>query len=165
MLLIQVDDNAGVEAARQTLARLGIAPSAIAVHTSDEPDPDVIAMARGEDKEVLIFKVAVALGFDAPRAFTLVSMRTVRDADLGTQIVGRLLRVEPRLRAIPIEGPNVDALRRLDEAHVYLAPPRKPERHRGGRREDALLTRRRGGSGEPDRNRRGFWRRTGYTPA
>ena len=121
LLLIQVDDNAGVEAARQTLARLGIAPSAIAVHTADEPDPDVIAMARGEDKEVLIFKVAVALGFDAPRAFTLVSMRTVRDADFGTQIVGRLMRVEPRLRAIPIEGPNVEALRRLDEAHVYLA--------------------------------------------
>ncbi|MEI2623657.1 MAG: hypothetical protein V9G23_06975 [Giesbergeria sp.] len=32
-------------------------------------------------KEVLIFKVAVALGFDAPRAFTLVSMRGAKDTD------------------------------------------------------------------------------------
>ena len=42
--------------------------------------------------------MAVALGFDAPRAWTLVSMRGARDPNFGTQIVGRILRVHPLLQ-------------------------------------------------------------------
>ena len=51
-----------------------------------------------ERREVLIFKMAVALGFDAPRAFTLVSMRASRDPEFGVQLVGRILRVHRRLQ-------------------------------------------------------------------
>ena len=51
--------------------------------------------------------MAVAPGFDVPRAWTLVSMRATRDEDFGVQIVGRILRVHRRLqgRLVP------DALR------------------------------------------------------
>jgi hypothetical protein len=43
--------------------------------------------------------MAVALGFDAPRASILVSMRAARDEDFGVQLVGRILRVHRRLQA------------------------------------------------------------------
>ena len=42
--------------------------------------------------------MAVALGFDAPRAGILVSMRAARDQDYGVQLVGRILRVHRRLQ-------------------------------------------------------------------
>jgi superfamily II DNA or RNA helicase len=42
--------------------------------------------------------MAVALGFDAPRAFVLVALRRVRDPDFGVQLVGRILRVDRRLQ-------------------------------------------------------------------
>ncbi|AUB80775.1 hypothetical protein [Candidatus Thiodictyon syntrophicum] len=47
---------------------------------------------------MLIFKVAVALGFDAPRAFVLASLRGARDTDFGIQVVGRILRVHRLLQ-------------------------------------------------------------------
>lgn len=72
------------------------------------------ALAVDETKEVLIFKMAVALGFDAPRAFTLVSMRGIADADFGTQIVGRIMRVHRRCQGI--ELPPL-----LQNAYVFLA--------------------------------------------
>jgi hypothetical protein len=123
LLLVQVDGDAGVKSARDLLVRHGIADERIAVHTAREPDPDLIAVAQGNDVEALIFKVAVALGFDAPRAFTLVSMRPTRDPDFGTQIIGRLMRVHRLLqgRSLTERGAVGDALRRLDEASVFLA--------------------------------------------
>lgn len=119
LLLVQVDGDDGVAQARTVLQRHGIPEDAIAVHTANEPDPDLVAMARGNDKEVLIFKVAVALGFDAPRAFTLVSTRSVRDHDFGTQVVGRLMRVLKPLQRIPVEDSAAAAF--LDEAVVFIA--------------------------------------------
>ena len=99
LLLVQIastgDDEARVKA---KLLELGVTESAIAIHTAKEPDPDVLAVALDESKEVLIFKMAVALGFDAPRAWTLVSMRGARDPDFGIQIVGRIGRVHPKLQ-------------------------------------------------------------------
>jgi superfamily II DNA or RNA helicase len=123
LLLVQVDGDTGVRSAQQALQRFGVPASKIAVHTAKEPDPDIIAMARGSEKEVLVFKVAVALGFDAPRAFTLVSMRPTRDPDFGTQLLGRLMRVPRALQRIPLtgEGAESEAARRLDEACVFLA--------------------------------------------
>lgn len=108
LMLVQVDSKKGsIERAKETLQTLGFAESQIAIHTSDEPDPGLLALANNEHIEVLIFKMAVALGFDAPRAWTLVSMRAAKDEDFGVQLVGRILRVHRRLqgRAVP------DALR------------------------------------------------------
>lgn len=101
LMLVQVDNQTGrdtVAEARQKLLELGVKPTQIATHTAQDPDPDLLAMAKDDNIRVLIFKVAVALGFDCPRAFTLVSMRKSRDADFGVQVVGRILRVHRLLQ-------------------------------------------------------------------
>lgn len=99
LLMVQVGkDKQAIEEAKRGLLLLGFSESAIMVHTADEPDEDFLSMAHDETKEVLIFKMAAALGFDAPRAFCMVSMRSVRDADFGTQLIGRILRVHQRLQ-------------------------------------------------------------------
>jgi superfamily II DNA or RNA helicase len=99
LMLVQVASNdKSVERAKERLLGLGFTDSQIAVHTADEPDASLMALANDESREVLIFKMAVALGFDAPRAWTLVSMRAARDTDFGVQLVGRILRVHRRLQ-------------------------------------------------------------------
>ncbi|MEI7946606.1 MAG: DEAD/DEAH box helicase family protein [bacterium] len=100
LLLVQADSTEkSVDALKDKLIRLGFTAEQIAVHTADEPDAGLLALANDERREVLIFKMAVALGFDAPRAFTLVSMRASRDPDFGVQLVGRILRVHRLLHA------------------------------------------------------------------
>ena len=99
LMLVQVGSGKdATDVAKGKLKALGFEESQIAVHTSAEPDPNLLALANNEDVEVLIFKMAVALGFDAPRAFSLVSMRAARDEDFGMQLVGRILRVHRRLQ-------------------------------------------------------------------
>ena len=117
LMLVQVattekDDD--VAQARAALMQLGFREDAIASYTSKEPSDDLLAVALDETKEVLIFKMAVALGFDAPRAFTLVSMRGAKDTDFGIQVVGRILRVHRRL-----QGREVPEL--LRNGYVFLA--------------------------------------------
>lgn len=116
LLLVQVDSKAKDAPARvrARLIELGIRDDRIATHTADEPDDNLLALAHDEEKEVLIFKMAVALGFDAPRAFALVSMRGVTDVDFGTQIVGRILRVHAKC-----QGRELPPL--LRHAYVILA--------------------------------------------
>lgn len=100
LMLVQVDSkDKSVERAKERLLKLGFIDSQIATHTAEEPDTGLLALANDESREVLIFKMAVALGFDAPRATTLVSMRAARDEDFGVQLVGRILRVHRRLQA------------------------------------------------------------------
>lgn len=119
LMLVQVgNSNAAVEEARTRLAALGVAESKIAWYTADDPNDDLLAVALDEQKEVLIFKVAVALGFDAPRAFTLVSMRGAKDTDFGIQVVGRILRVHGRLQGPTLEGKLPELLR---NGYVFLA--------------------------------------------
>ena len=117
LMLVQVatsekDDD--VARARENLKLLGFREEAIACYTAKEPSDDLLAVALDETKEVLIFKMAVALGFDAPRAFTLVSMRGAKDTDFGIQVVGRILRVHRRL-----QGREVPGL--LRNGYVFLA--------------------------------------------
>jgi len=119
LLLVQVDSSEkSVEKAKKDLMALGFREDAIAVYTSKEPDDELLAVARDESREVLIFKMAVALGFDAPRAFALVSMRGAQDRDFGVQIVGRILRVDRRL-----QGRQVNEL--LQYGYVFLADAEK----------------------------------------
>ena len=119
LLLVQADSTEkSVEKMRGRLLRMGFSEEQIAVHTADEPDADLLALANDEKREVLIFKMAVALGFDAPRAFTLVSMRASRDPDFGVQLVGRILRVHRLL-----QGPAQRQKLRdeLNYGYVFLA--------------------------------------------
>jgi hypothetical protein len=119
LMLVQVGNtNAAVEEARTRLAALGVPESKIAWYTADDPNDDLLAVAIDEQKEVLIFKVAVALGFDAPRAFTLVSMRGAKDTDFGIQVVGRILRVHGRLQGPTLEKKLPELLR---NGYVFLA--------------------------------------------
>lgn len=120
LLLVQVDSEPGsVEQTVTWLKEMGFKTEGeegiISWHTADEPDPHLSTIATDETVEVLIFKMAVATGFDAPRAFTLVSFRPNRDEDFGVQIVGRILRVDRRLQVLtnlPTE---------LDYGYVFLA--------------------------------------------
>lgn len=87
---------------------------AIASHTSGEPDPDFHTLAYDTDKQVLIFKVAAATGFDAPRAWTLASVRPGIGKEFGLQVVGRIMRVHAAVRPIHKQ----DGL--LDSGYVFL---------------------------------------------
>ena len=119
LMLLQVgNSNAAVDEARTRLLALGVEESKIAWYTAADPNDDLLAVAIDEQKEVLIFKVAVALGFDAPRAFTLVSMRGTNDTDFGIQVVGRILRVHGRLQGPTLERKLPDLLR---HGYVFLA--------------------------------------------
>lgn len=116
LLLVQVDSTDGtIEETKAHLKTLGFNDDKVRVHTTEEPDPALIDIAADENVEVLIFKMAIATGFDVPRGFTLVSFRTARDVDFGVQVVGRILRVDRRLQgkeALP---------EALDYGYVFLA--------------------------------------------
>jgi superfamily II DNA or RNA helicase len=117
LMLVQVPDGkkAMADARAYLVQELGFADAAVRIHTSDEPDPDLIALAHDPGVEVLIFKMAVALGFDAPRAFTLAALRGARDASFGVQIIGRIVRVHALLQR------RTDIPPELSFGYVFLA--------------------------------------------
>ena len=116
LLLVQVDSTDGAVAeAIAMLKTTGFRDEQIRSHTADAPDPFLMSIAADEDVEVLVFKMAVATGFDVPRAFTLVSFRPARDPDFGIQIVGRILRVDRRLQG------RDDLPDALNYGYVFLA--------------------------------------------
>lgn len=135
LMLIQVE-NTGldgkdpVDRVREILKDYGIPSektpgSPLAIHTSAEPDPYFHTLAYDETKEILVFKMAAATGFDAPRAWTLVSLRNAVGPEFGLQVIGRIMRVHPRLQRIhpfasepPRETPDP-----LDYGYVFLANP------------------------------------------
>jgi type III restriction enzyme len=96
------------------LGQLGFLETAVGVHTADEPDPNVQALAQDPNVEVLVFKMAVATGFDAPRAFTLCALRPVVDAGFGLQVIGRIMRVHPLLQT------RTDLPAELNTGYVFL---------------------------------------------
>ena len=122
LLLVQADseDKQSVEKLKARLLRMGFTEEQVAVHTADDPDAGLLALANDDRREVLVFKMAVALGFDAPRAFTLVSMRASRDPDFGVQLVGRILRVHRLLQGRAQSNKLPEA---LNYGYVFLAVP------------------------------------------
>ncbi len=119
LYLVQVgNSDEAVEDARRRLEAMGVPGERIAWYTAKDPNNDLLAVALDESKEVLIFKMAVALGFDAPRAFTLTSLRSVRDSNFGLQVVGRILRVHRRLQAATLNKTLPESLR---HGYVILA--------------------------------------------
>lgn len=117
LMLVQVpngrDDQ---ESAKKYLVEvLGFSADAVKVHTADEPDPELLSLANDATVEVLIFKMAVAIGFDAPRAFTLAALRGARDAGFGVQVIGRILR-----RHALLQGRD-DLASDLEHGYVFLA--------------------------------------------
>ena len=85
LMLVQVaNGEKTVEEAESDLVGLcGVHPGLIGKHSSDEPDPVLMAaIANDMTREVLIFKQSAGTGFDAPRAFVLASTKPVNDAVL-----------------------------------------------------------------------------------
>lgn len=119
LMLVQVSNSdSAVDEARERLRKIGVPEDAVAWYTAEDPNDDLLVVAKDESKQVLIFKVAVALGFNAPRAFTLVSMRGSKDTDFGVQVVGRILRVHPLLQQRAIDKTLPELLR---FGYVFLA--------------------------------------------
>ncbi|MGE5451448.1 MAG: DEAD/DEAH box helicase [Acidobacteriota bacterium] len=122
LLLVQVANGpTAVADARQQLMDLcGVSAAAIGEHSSDEPDPVLMAsIANDTTKEVLIFKQSAGTGFDAPRAFVLASTKPVNDPDFAAQFIGRVMRVHRAIRTKFPRPTPVDI--ELDTAYVYLA--------------------------------------------
>lgn len=119
LLLVQAASSDWTPARVRALLRerMGFAEGAVAVHTADEPDPNIQALAHDPAVEVLVFKMAVATGFDAPRAFTLCALRSVVDPSFALQIVGRIMRVHPLLQS------RSDLPPALDTGWVFLGDP------------------------------------------
>lgn len=119
LMLVQVpngDAQALKDAKRYLVDVLKFEDNAVAIHTAKEPTPDLDTIAIDPTVEVLIFKMAIATGFDAPRAFTLAALRGARDAEFGVQVVGRIMRVERRLQGRLDELPAL-----LSYGYVFLA--------------------------------------------
>lgn len=116
LLLVQAASTAWTPARVRDflLGPMKFANEAVAVHTADEPDPNVQALANDPNVEVLVFKMAVATGFDAPRAFTLCALRPVADASFGLQVIGRIMRVHSLLQR------RTDLPAVLDTGFVFL---------------------------------------------
>lgn len=120
LLLVQADSEEGsIERVRAQLRDEGFTAEQVTVHTAKEPSENLLADARDDRVEVLIFKMAVATGFDAPRASTLCSMRAIKDPDFGMQIVGRITRVDRRLQG------RDDLPENLRLGYVFLGTPGK----------------------------------------
>jgi len=122
LLLVQVaNGDKTVEEAEQDLIKLcGVHPALIGKHSSDDPDPVLMAaIANDSSKEVLIFKQSAGTGFDAPRAFVLASTKSVNDADFAMQFIGRVMRVSRPIREAYPKPTPIPA--DLDTAYVYLA--------------------------------------------
>lgn len=117
LMLVQVPDGKAAQdnARRFLVEQLKFDASAVRVHTADEPDPDLLSLAQDPSVQVLIFKMAVALGFDAPRAFTLAALRGVRDPGFAVQVIGRIVRRHALLQA------RNDLPPLLDHGYVFLA--------------------------------------------
>jgi len=64
----------------------------LAIWLSGERDKDGLEDINGL-QEVLIFKQAIAQGWDCPRAAVLVSYRNIHSPNFGVQTVGRILRM------------------------------------------------------------------------
>lgn len=118
LMLVQVPNGGQAikEAKSYLINVLKFPESSVREHTADEPDPNLDALANDPSVEVILFKMAIATGFDAPRAFTLAALRGTRDADFGVQVVGRIMRVHRGLQG------RLDTLPKLlSYGYVFLA--------------------------------------------
>lgn len=118
LMLVQVPNGAdAIKRAKAYLVDvLKFDPESVRAHTADEPDPSLSAMADDPAVEVILFKMAIATGFDAPRAFTLAALRGTRDRNFGIQVVGRIMRVHRLLQGRLVQLPP-----ELAYGYVFLA--------------------------------------------
>jgi type III restriction enzyme len=88
-------DKSVREEVEQQLAKHGITyeNGKLAVWLSEDKQNLELIEKNNSDAEVLIFKEAVAVGWDCPRAQVLVMLRAIRSLTFEIQTVGRILRM------------------------------------------------------------------------
>lgn len=119
LLLVQIDNGAKGQTQREFAERffadLSITESngRLAVWFSAERSPDLEGIRQNDSLvEVLLFKSAIALGWDCPRAQVLAAFRESKSAIFTVQTLGRILR-----NAEPQRGHFATDL--LNHAYVY----------------------------------------------
>jgi hypothetical protein len=121
LLLVQVENGKDTiaDAVDYLVNQCNVPHGVIGEHSADNPDPVLMAsIANNLHYEILIFKESAGTGFDAPRAYTLASMKTVIDSDFATQFVGRIMRVDRQVRSAMLKQElHAD----LQTAFLYLA--------------------------------------------
>ncbi len=78
---------------KEYLASLGIPEHKIAVWLSDKKENLNEIVKNNSEVDFLIFKQAVATGWDCPRASILVMFREIQSSIFRTQVLGRILRI------------------------------------------------------------------------
>lgn len=128
LMLVQVENGKDTTkpAVQFLVEECGVPMEAVGEHTSDDPDPVMMSrIASDMAKEILVFKESAGVGFDAPRAFILASTKPVTDTDYALQFIGRVMRVERRmreaLRQAKITGKALPD--DLNTAFIFLANP------------------------------------------
>lgn len=103
LVLVQIPDGrtgaAKLDSVEAHLAALGISREngRLAVWLSEDKTPDLDLLAQNDSPaDVLIFKQAVAVGWDCPRAQVLVAFREMQSTIFAVQTVGRILRTPER---------------------------------------------------------------------
>ena len=98
LLLIQVPNvqrgNDLIDMSKTILATYGIteAEKNLLVWTAEHQVRENDVRENTSEIDVLIFKQAISLGWDCPRAKILVGLRTLKDDSFGIQTLGRILR-------------------------------------------------------------------------
>ena len=107
LLLIQLpnDNSESMSSKDKTIAEemqayleqvcdISVANGRLAVWLSKDKSPNLQNITRPDDiTEVLLFKQAIALGWDCPRASVLLIFRELQSMTFTTQTVGRILRM------------------------------------------------------------------------
>ena len=111
LLLIQLpnDSSESMSSKDKTIAQemqayleqvcdISVANGRLAVWLSKDKSPNLQNITRPDDiTEVLLFKQAIALGWDCPRASVLLIFRELQSMTFTTQTVGRILRMPEQL--------------------------------------------------------------------
>ena len=114
LMLIQLPDRkAGIDDIKDEIMAILKSKHSITVEngklaiwlSEDKKNRDTISV-NNDSVEVMIFKQAIALGWDCPRAHILVMLREMHSPVFTIQTVGRILRM-PELRHYPAEALNV----------------------------------------------------------
>lgn len=102
LILIQIENDNKIELdggkipkalyIKNELEKLGVKDNKIAIWVSDKNVCQNLDDLKTSDVEVLIFKSAIATGYDIPRSSILCRLREIKSSVFDTQVLGRVLR-------------------------------------------------------------------------
>lgn len=83
-----------MQAYLEQVCNISVANGRLAVWLSKDKSPNLQNITHSDDiTEVLLFKQAIALGWDCPRASVLLIFREMKSMEFTTQTLGRILRM------------------------------------------------------------------------